>query len=154
MVSRSADQIEIQWDEPSDFGGDSSIFYTVTYSDDSVGPLEETGLNQTRLNLTGLTVGSYVTVSIIAQNQFNTSWANQINFLYLITPSEPLNLHEVISSRSNSSLELEWNPPLVSGGGNLSYTVYMTQCSFTGAPVILLLSMEETQETRLVWSGL
>ena len=149
VVSRSAEEVHIQWDAPYDMGGATSLLYDLF-----VGEQEFIDWNETSVNVTGLEVGDVYSIRVIAKNQDYSSEEASIEFTYLITPSVPLNLHEVTNSRTNDSLELEWNPPLENGGGNLTYTVYMTYCSFKNEPVIMLLSSLETTENSLIWPGL
>lgn len=74
----------------------------------------------------GLSAGQFYTVIIRTKNDYAESKSAIFTSLFTTRPSEPVNLRENISRRTNSSIELVWDSPVNTGGSpTLNYTVVL-----------------------------
>ena len=117
----------ISWNAPNNNGGSPIISYTIVSSPDGITltTSSTTGL------ITGLTIGTAYTFTVIATNNIGNSLPSLPSLA--ITPATvPDPPTSVIGTRGNTQVSLSWTPPLYTGGSAIiSYTATSNPGGFT-----------------------
>lgn len=121
----SGTQISLRWTAGANSGGSPVIDYTVLVKapTDTNFVIRESSITDTKVTLTGFTLGTTYEFQVKSRNEFDYSLvSNTIQVLSAKTPEKPL---APVTSVSGDNVIVDWEAPVDNGSPIIGYTIYL-----------------------------